>query len=69
MSARYEHTDAASTPVALVGPGTELGDDIVADHTLVIGDKCATALVVEGSPAELAAFIDRLGSLVTSKDG
>lgn len=69
MSARYEHVEATAAPIRLVGPGTELGDDVVADQALVIGNKYATALVVEGSPDELTALVDTLAAALRGERG
>jgi hypothetical protein len=47
-------------PVGLVPPGTELGEHATDDHALVLGDPWASALVIEGSPAELEAAVAKM---------
>ncbi|ONH62376.1 hypothetical protein CcI49_03075 [Frankia sp. CcI49] len=64
MSDRYEHIEAAGAEVELLGPGAELGDNVIADHAVVIGDPGATALVVEGSLNELTALVGALAAVL-----
>lgn len=64
MSARYEHVEAAGAVVELLGPSAKLGDDVITDHALVIGDPDATALVVEGSLADLTSLVGALAAVL-----
>ncbi|GLI02999.1 hypothetical protein [Phytohabitans aurantiacus] len=59
MAERYEFVDA-NADIVLYPPGTEIGVEPIAGYTVVIGDPWATALAVEGSLPQLAAFAERL---------
>jgi hypothetical protein len=64
MSERYEMTTASGCPVTLESPGEDIGEDILTGHALVIGDRYSSAMVVEGTRAELLDFAEYLVRLV-----
>jgi hypothetical protein len=71
MSKRHEWT-GADAPVRLVPPGISLGsggDDRTDAWALVLGNEYATALVVQGTPSELAAFVMRATDVLLGAAG
>lgn len=60
MSERYEMTTANGCPVVLEIPGEELGEDVLTEHALILGDTYSTALAVEGALPELLEFAQYL---------
>jgi hypothetical protein len=67
MSQRYEWIEARYAAVLLRRPGEQGdssdqadGETQVEDHSVVLGNPYATALVVTGSPDQLRAFADRV---------
>jgi hypothetical protein len=66
MSDRYEFIDARHTPIEVAEPHESVGLDRIdpGNHALIIGESGATALVVEGSPAHLREFAQRVATAV-----
>jgi len=61
MSERYEMAEARGLELSVVGPGDEVGDDVVRDGdvALIIGDPYATAYVIVGTREEVATALRR----------
>jgi hypothetical protein len=64
MSDRYEFISARETPIGVAEPREWVGMDRIdpGNYALIIGEPGATALVVEGSPAHLREFAQRVAT-------
>lgn len=64
MSNRYEFIYARDTPIAVAEPHEWVGEDSInpGNYALIIGEPAATALAVEGSPAQLQEFAQRVAT-------
>jgi len=67
MSARFEHVD--SSLVTLVPAGEELGDTVVDDYALVIGDPWDCAAVIEGTLNHLEGRLESMLRIVRHAQG
>lgn len=59
MSTRYEMVGAADCAVALLPPGTEVGEDTLTGYGLSLGSD--NPLVIEGSREDLVELWGRIG--------